>query len=438
MPEADTAIVRRFYEELWNRWDLAVADEIVAEDIRFRGSLGTTVRGRREFKAYVESVRTAFPDWRNEIEDLFGAGDKVVARLTWTGTHRGELLGVPATGREVAYAGAAIFTIADGVITDAWVVGDTQELWRALGLLAPQARPTPDDPGIDGFDYRSAPIAETAYRPGIAGAGPPVLLLHGFPQTHHCWHRIAPRLAEESTVVVCDLKGYGESAAPEGGPLGEGYSNRERAAELVELMAALGHERFAVVGHDRGARVAYRMALDHPDTVERLGVLNIVPTVDQFERMAEGVALEYYPWLLLAQPPPLAERLLAGAAEFFLEHTFDTWSADPDAIVPEARERYRRAFTDEAIARICADYRASFHIDRTMDAEDRDSGRRIRCPVLVHWGAEEGGMSDGPLEVWRRWADEVSGGPLQSGHFIPEEAAEELLPSLRSFLVAGG
>src|SRR5688572_22591064 len=146
MPEADTAIVRRFYEELWNRWDLAVADEIVAEDIRFRGSLGTTVRGRGEFKAYVESVRTAFPDWRNEIEDLFGAGDKVVARLTWTGTHRGELLGVPATGREVAYAGAAIFTIADGVITDAWVVGDTQEVWRALGLLAPQARSTPNDP----------------------------------------------------------------------------------------------------------------------------------------------------------------------------------------------------------------------------------------------------------------------------------------------------
>lgn len=135
MPEAHTAIVRRFYEELWNRWDLAVADEIVAEDIRFRGSLGTTVRGRDQFKAYVESVRAAFPDWRNEVDELFGAGEKVVARLTWTGTHRGELLGVPATGREVRYVGVAIFTVVGGVIEEAWVVGDTQELWRSLGLL---------------------------------------------------------------------------------------------------------------------------------------------------------------------------------------------------------------------------------------------------------------------------------------------------------------
>ena len=434
MAEADTAIVRRFYEQLWNRWELAVADEIVAEDVRFRGSLGAAVRGREQFKGYVESVRSAFPDWRNEVEELFDVGDKVVARLTWTGTHRGELLGVPATGRKVSYAGVAIFTIADGTITDAWIVGDTQELWRSLGLLESPGRAEQGDPGIDGFEYRSVPVEETSYRPGVAGTGPPVLLLHGFPQTHYCWRRVAPGLAESATVVVCDLKGCGESAAPEGGALGEGYSNRERADELVELMEQLGFDRFAVVGHDRGARVAYRMALDHPDALERLVVLNIVPTVEQFERMAEGVALEYYPWLLLAQPPPLAERLLAGASDFFLEHTFDTWSADPDAIAPEARERYRRAFTEEAIARICADYRASFHIDRPTDAGDRDAGKRIDAPVLVHWGAEEGTMSDGPLEVWRRWADQVSGGPLRSGHFIPEEAAGELLPSLRSFL----
>jgi haloacetate dehalogenase len=290
--------------------------------------------------------------------------------------------------------------------------------------------------GIDGFEYTAIPVGETSYRPGVAGSGPAVLLLHGFPQTHYCWHRVAPALTAQRTVVVCDLKGYGESRSAPGGGLGEGYSKREMAAELVELMARLGYERFAVVGHDRGGRVAYRMALDHPDAVERLGVLNVVPTVDQFERMTPETALEYYPFLLLAQPPPFAERLVGASAEYFLRHTLSSWAATPDAITPEATERYLRAFTPEALAGICAEYRAAFHIDRPLDAEDRRAGRTIRCPVLVHWGAEESAMSDGPLVVWRRWADAVEGGPLTSGHFIPEEAADDLAASLRGFLSA--
>ena len=288
--------------------------------------------------------------------------------------------------------------------------------------------------GIDGFEYTSAGVGRTSYRPGVMGDGPPVLLLHGFPQTHYCWHLVAPGLAQGNTVVVCDLKGYGESLSEPGGALGEGYSNRERAAELVEMMAQLGFDRYSVVGHDRGARVAYRMALDHPDAVERLGVLNIVPTVDQFERMAEGAALEYWPWFFLAQPPPFAERVIAGSAEFVLREILDSWTAKPGAITPEATEVYRGAFTPEAISGMCADYRASFHIDRQMDAEDRERGRKIACPILVHWGGEEEAMSDGPLGVWRRWAGDVSGGPLASGHFIPEEAPEELTASLREFL----
>ena len=150
---------------------------------------------------------------------------------------------------------------------------------------------------IEGFEYTNVEVGPTAYRPGVAGEGSPVLLLHGFPQTHYCWHRVAPGLAETHAVVACDVKGYGESRSVPGGPLGEGYSNRERAAELVELMARLGFERFSVIGHDRGGRVAYRMALDHPDVVDRLGVLNIVPTSEQFARMAKGAALEYWPWL---------------------------------------------------------------------------------------------------------------------------------------------
>src|SRR5215213_6503105 len=232
-------------------------------------------------------------------------------------------------------------------------------------------------PGIDGFAYETIAAGPTTYRPGVAGAGPAALLLHGFPQTHYCWHRVAPALMARNTVVVCDLKGYGDSRSEPGGPLGEGYSKREMAAELVDVMARLGFERFSVVGHDRGGRVAYRMALDHPDAVERLGVLNIVPTVDQFERMAEGAALEYWPWFFLAQPPPFAERVIADSAEFVLRDLLDSWTARPGAISPEAVEAYLRAFTPEAISGMCADYRASFHIDRQMDAEDRDAGREI-------------------------------------------------------------
>ena len=278
--------------------------------------------------------------------------------------------------------------------------------------------------GIPGFAYTTRRVGPTTYRPGVAGSGPAVLLLHGFPQTHYCWHRIAPALLARHTVVVCDLKGYGGSPSAPGGPRGEGYSKREMAAELVELMAALGFARFAVVGHDRGARVAYRMALDHPDVVERLGVLNIVPTVDQFERMANEASLEYWPWFFMAQPPPFAERIVAGEAEFFVRDILETWVAAPGAIRADAQDRYVRAFTAEAIRGVCAEFRAAFHIDRVTDAGDRAAGRRIGCPVLVHWGAEEGAMSDGPLLVWRRWADAVEGGPVPSGHFLPEEAPE--------------
>jgi haloacetate dehalogenase len=293
-------------------------------------------------------------------------------------------------------------------------------------------------PGIAGFDYTTVEAGPTAYRAGVAGAGPAVLLLHGFPQTHHCWHRVAPALADRHAVVVCDLKGYGESRAAPGGPLGEGYDKRTMAAELREVMARLGFERFAVVGHDRGGRVAYRMALDHPDAVERLVVLNIVPTVDQFERMAAEVALDYFPWYLLAQPAPFAERLVGASAEAFVRHLLETWAATPGAIPPDAAARYVRSFTPETISSVCAEFRAAFHLDRPLDAEDRAAGRRIACPVLVHWGAEEGSMSDGPLPVWRRWADSVEGAPLASGHFLPEEAAGDLIASLRRFLAAPG
>jgi haloacetate dehalogenase len=290
------------------------------------------------------------------------------------------------------------------------------------------------DLGIEGFDYTTFEVGESSYRLGVAGSGPPVLLLHGFPQYHYCWREVAPALSGEHTVAVCDLKGCGESRAPAGGPRGEGYTKRELAAELVEVMGRAGFDSFSVVGHDRGGRVAYRMALDSPAAVRRLAVLNIVPTLDQFERMAEEASLEYYPWYLLAQPPPLAERLIGASAEYFIRHTLESWAARPDAIPPEAVDRYVRAFTPDAISAWCSDYRAAFHLDRSLDADDRAAGRRIACPVLVHWGGEEDAMSDGPLGVWRAWADDVQGRPLPSGHFIPEEAATELAESLARFL----
>jgi haloacetate dehalogenase len=150
--------------------------------------------------------------------------------------------------------------------------------------------------------------------------------------------------------------------------------------------------------------------------------------------MAGEASLDYYPWFLLAQPPPFAERLIGGSAAYFLRHTLESWAATRGAVSPEATERYLRAFTPEVIAGMCADYRAAFHIDRSLDAEDRANGRTIHSPVLVHWGAEEGSMSDGPLEVWRRWAAALQGAPLASGHFIPEEAPDELFLSLDGFL----
>jgi haloacetate dehalogenase len=205
-------------------------------------------------------------------------------------------------------------------------------------------------------------------------------MLHGFPETHACWEQIAPHLTRSRRVVMADLRGYGASEAPPGGPRGEGYSKRDIANEFVQLMATLGHAKFAVVGHDRGTRVAFRLALEHPDQVTRIALLNIVPTLEQFERMGAGPSLGYWPWFLLAQPAPFPERLLAADPAGVLEHIFDNWASRPDAIGSESRETYLRALTPSTIAAMCADYRASYYLDRHHDADDRAAGRRITKP----------------------------------------------------------
>jgi len=276
-------------------------------------------------------------------------------------------------------------------------------------------------------------VGDAAYHVVVGGSGPPVLLLHGFPQTHLCWDRVAPALAERHTVVLADLRGYGASTAPPGGPRGEGYTKREMAAELVQVMAGLGHERFAVVGHDRGARVGYRMALDHSGVVDRLAVLNVIPTLDQFERMSGGPSLGYWPWVLLAQPAPMPERLLGADPAAVLDHVFATWPADPAAISDDHRAAYRAAMTRATVAAMCADYRASFHVDREHDADDRNARRRIAAPLLVVTGAEETQLDDA-AEVWREWATAVTATTVPGGHFVPEESPRELLELLLPFL----
>jgi haloacetate dehalogenase len=230
-----------------------------------------------------------------------------------------------------------------------------------------------------------------------------------------------------------DIRGYGASQAPPGGPHGEGYSKREMAHELVELMHKLGHDVFNVVGHDRGARIAFRMALDTPERVERLAVLNIVPTVDQFERMGDGPSLGYWPWFFMAQPAPFPERMIAGDAAAFIEHVFDTWASDPSAISPKNRKAYQDALTPSTIAAMCADYRASFYSDRQHDADDRRARRRIDAPVLVVVGEDEPQLADAG-DVWSRWAEHVSVMTTPGGHFIPEEAPHQLVAALTEFL----
>jgi haloacetate dehalogenase len=265
------------------------------------------------------------------------------------------------------------------------------------------------------------------------GSGEPLLLLHGFPETHACWGRIAPGLSRSHRIVMPDLRGYGASEAPPGGPHGEGYTKREMAGELVELMGGLGHARFAVVGHDRGARVACRLALDHAECVTHVALLNIVPTLEQFERMGAGPSLAYWPWFLLAQPAPFPERMLAADPAAVLQHVFDTWASRPGAIGPESREAYLRAMTPSTIAAMCGDYRASFHLDRHHEADDRAAGRRITAPLLVVTGEDEVQLADA-AEVWEAWATDLTVTRVPGGHFIPEEAPNELAAALVAFL----
>lgn len=268
-----------------------------------------------------------------------------------------------------------------------------------------------------------------------AGKGPPVLLLHGYPQTHVLWHRIAPHLARRFTVVTPDLRGYGDSSKPASDGSHAPYSKRAMAQDMVELMAGLGFQRFAVAGHDRGGRVAYRMALDRPNIVSKLAVLDIVTTHTMWTLMDKARATTGYHWLFLMQPDGLPETLIGKDPAYYLRYTLGRWARPGFAFAPEAMAEYIRCFSDPAcIHATCEDYRAGGTVDFELDTADFGT-RKIACPVLALWGA--GGIArrnSDPLAAWRPWADDVRGQAIDCGHFLPEEAPEETRKGLEEFL----
>ena len=284
-----------------------------------------------------------------------------------------------------------------------------------------------------GFERQRIPTRETEIHLRIGGSGPPVLLIHGYPQTHVTWHKVAPQLAQHFTVVVPDLRGYGDSAAPVPDDQHRAYSKRAMAQDLVEVMTTLGFDQFCLAGHDRGGRVAYRLALEHGARVKRLAVLDMVPTLDTAERTDLNRALSGYHWFFLAQPSPLPETLIGHAPDFYVRHTILSWAGKPEAITPEAMAEYQRCFRNPTMIRAtCEDYRAGLSVDLAYDRADRAAGTRIRCPVFVLWGTQRG-RSYNLVEIWQRWADDVHGQPLECGHFVMEEAPEETAQALIQF-----
>ncbi|MFI0445430.1 alpha/beta fold hydrolase [Actinomadura sp. 6N118] len=291
--------------------------------------------------------------------------------------------------------------------------------------------------GFEDFAEFDVPTSGTTIHGVRGGTGPPVLLLHGIPETHVMWHRVAPRLAERFTVIATDLRGFGASGTPPSTPDHAPYCMRAIALDQAEVMRALGYERFAVVGHDRGARCAYRMALDHPQAVARLAVLDIVPTGDAFDRADRDFALGYWVWSFLAAPEPVPERLIAAAPSVLVDHMLNAWSQAPDAFPPEVRAAYGAQFADpDTVHAVCEEYRAAATLDYEHDRTDRGR-RRITCPTLVLWSAA-GPVAEWyePLELWRTWADDVRGAAIDSGHFLPEEAPDETTRHLFDFLTA--
>jgi haloacetate dehalogenase len=269
------------------------------------------------------------------------------------------------------------------------------------------------------------------------GLGAPLLLLHGYPQTHVAWHKIAPELARHATVVVADLRGYGDSSAPPGDAEHTTYSKRAMAEDCLAVMRELGHARFAVAGHDRGGRVAYRLALDHPQAVSAFVPVDIIPTAEVWRRTTAESMLKSYHWAFLAQPSPMPETLIGKDPVYYLEHTLKSWTKPRDLspFALEALEHYRALLRDPArVHAVCEDYRAGATIDRQLDEADMAAGRRIGCPTFFVWARSY--LAGDPLAVWRGWCGNLAGASVDSGHFLAEENPKETLAAFVPFLTS--
>ncbi|GAA0553490.1 alpha/beta fold hydrolase [Actinomadura livida] len=285
---------------------------------------------------------------------------------------------------------------------------------------------------LNGFDYKRVAVAEdVSLNVAVAGTGTPIVLLHGFPQTHLMWRHVAADLASYHTVICPDLRGYGDSDKP-----ADDYSKRTMAADIVALAQALGHDRFALAGHDRGALVAFRAGLDHPDTITHVACLDVLPTLDMWDAMHGVTAAVGFHLYLMAQPPGLPEQLIAGAPDAFFGHFLDVWTNDPSAIPADVRTAYLAACRD-AIPSIVADYRASAGIDIEHDQADLAAGNRLRMPVTVlqqDWGAALGYDA---AALWRAWVADLDHETVPYGHFMAEEAPAEVTKALRTLLARG-
>jgi haloacetate dehalogenase len=288
-------------------------------------------------------------------------------------------------------------------------------------------------PAIAGFDYQRVPVADgVSLNAAVAGTGRPIVLLHGFPQTHLMWRHVAADLVADHTVICPDLRGYGASGKPAETD-GTAYAKRTMAADIVALARALGHERFALAGHDRGALVAFRAGLDHPAAISHLACLDVLPTADMWEAMHGRTAAVGFHLYLMAQPPGLPEQMIAASADAFFGHFLDSWATDPQAIPADVRAAYLDA-SRAAVTSIVADYRASAGIDVRHDQADRDAGNRLAMPVTVlqqDWGAALGFDA---AALWGAWAPDLRHATVTCGHFMAEEAPADIAKALRDLL----
>jgi haloacetate dehalogenase len=289
---------------------------------------------------------------------------------------------------------------------------------------------------FDGFEVFDIQTSGATIHGRRGGSGPPVLLLHGIPETHLMWHRVAPALAEQYTVVAADLRGFGDSSKPTSTADHEPYSMRAMARDQLQLMRSLGYDQFRVVGHDRGARCAYRLALDEPDAVTRLAVMDVIPIGEAWSRADRKFSLSYWVWSFLAAPEPVPEQFIGAAPAVLVNFMLDRWPKVKDAFPAEVRTEYIEKFKNpETVHAICEEFRAAATVDFEQDEADRGKVK-IACPLLFLWG-QEGSVAklyENPLDIWREWCDDVRGGSVPVGHFIPEEAPEETTRQLLDFL----